>query len=239
LLGCAGHSTQAMAQFLEALFPELKFQIDVDPLDLQADVAWARLPGAPPELAERLADWHCRGVHAEFTLVGSKPGDVLFKTETVAPFICKSTWPASVPDNLYRLTTRPNSIRARYTSAFRVKTAGNYRFTLETYAGSGSLTVDNTRHSGTTQTVMPLTAGLHNLEVSAQFAPWAREPLIRLLWAGPDTGDQQELMPFYRLAPLDPSCAAAAGQDPFTATVNAPRRYLTNWLASGTFDSPN
>jgi hypothetical protein len=227
--------------FLETLLPELEFQIDVDQLDMQADVAWARVPGPPPELAQRLADWRCRGVRSEFSLVGTTPGEVLFKTESVAPFICKSTWPAVLPERLHRLTTRPGSIQARYWSPFSIAKGGNYLFSLETYAGSGSLTIDGKRRDAHAHTPVQLDPGLHELEVRAEFAPMATEPVIRLVWSGPDTEQRLELMPFYRIAPLDPSCPAAAGQAPITAAGAAPRkyRYLTDWLSLGPFDSPD
>src|SRR5262249_33908686 len=150
---------EAETEFLQTLLPELKFQIDVDPLDLQADVAWARLPGPPPELAQRLADWRCRGVHAEFTLVGEKPDDIMFRYDTVGPFICKSTWPAEVPERLYRLNPRPKSINVTYTTPFTVTNAGEYRFALETYAGSGTLTIDGLRRDASAHTTVPLSAG--------------------------------------------------------------------------------
>ena len=230
----AGQSTEPITQFLSALLPGLQFEFDSDPLGMGADIASARLPGPPPELAQRLADWHCRGVHAEYALIGSNNAEVLFKLETVAPFICKSTWPAAVPDRLYRMTTRPSSIQTRYSSPFTVAVGGDYLFALETYAGNGTITIDGVRRDAKP---VHLDAGLHTLEVRAEFAPMAWEPVIRLLWSGPDTANRQELMPFYRLAPIDPSCAQAAGQAPFAATAAGKRGYLTNWLTRGPFDN--
>jgi hypothetical protein len=235
----AGRSTEAITEYLEKLLPELKCQIDVDPLDLQADVAWARVPGPPPELARRLADWNCRGVHAEYSLVGSKATDILYKIDVVAPFICKSTWPASVPDRLYRLATRPDSIQAHYASPFMITKGGDYLFSLETYAGTGTLMIDGAKRDIYAKNAVPLEPGMHNLEVQAQFAPMAWEPVIRLMWAGPDSDQRQELMPFYRIAPLDPSCADREQQAPQSAGAAATRTYLTNWLTLGPFDSPN
>jgi hypothetical protein len=230
----AGASTEPIAQFLSTLLPGLEFELDADPLALGADIAYARLPGPPPELAQRLTDWHCRGVHAEFSLIGPNNGEVLFKVETVAPFICKSTWPAAVPDRLYRLNPRPSGIQVRYASPFTIAVGGDYLFALETYAGSGTITIDGARRDAKP---VHLDAGLHTLEVRANFAPMAWEPVIRLLWSGPDTANRQELMPFYRLAPVDPSCAEAAGQAPFAAAGVGKRDYLTTWLTRGPFDN--
>ena len=231
----AGRSTEAITEYLEKLLPELKFQIDVDPLDLQADVAWARVPGPPPALARRLADWNCRGVHAEYSLVGAKATDILYKIDVVAPFICKSTWPASVPDRLYRLATRPDSIQAHYASPFMITKGGDYLFSLDTYAGTGTLMIDGEKRDISAHNAVPLEPGTHNLEVQAQFAPMAWEPVIRLTWAGPDSDQRQELMPFYRIAPLDPSCADREQQAPQSAGAAATRNYLINWLTLGPF----
>jgi len=140
---------------------------------------------------------------------------------------------------LYRLNPRPKSINVTYTTPFSVTSAGEYRFALETYAGSGTLTIDGLRRDASAHTTVPLSAGLHTLEVRAEFAPMALEPVIRLVWSGPDTGNRQELMPFYRLAPIDPGCAAAAGQTPFADNPPAPHSYVTDWLALGPFDNPN
>jgi hypothetical protein len=235
----AGRSTEAIAQFLETLLPELKFQFDVDPLDMSADVAYAHLPGPPPELAERLDTWHCRGVHASFSISGAAKTETLFALDTVAPFICKSTWPAAIPQYLYRLTEPASGIRAHYTTPFAITTGGDYRFSLETYAGSAELFIDGVKRDANAQTPARLEPGLHDLDVTGNFAPMAFEPSIRLLWSGPDTDNRQELMPFYRVAPVDPTCAAAAGQAPFATGAAGARRYLTDWLVLGPFDSPN
>jgi hypothetical protein len=233
-----GRSTEAVAEFLHYLLPALEFTIDADPLDMQADVAYARLPGPPADLAQRLADWRCRGVHADWSIRGQS-GDKVFTLDTVAPFVCRSTWPAAVPEQLYRLTTRATGIQVRYTSPFTVASGGDYLFGLETYAGNGTLTIDGVRRDASAHTPAALDAGLHTLEVLAEFAPLAIEPGIRLAWSGPDTANRAELMPFYRIAPVDPSCPAAAGQAPFAATNGDGRHtYLTNWLTLGPFDSP-
>jgi hypothetical protein len=70
------------------------------------------------------------------------------------------------------------------------------------------------------------------------------EPSIRLVWRGPDTGGRDELMPFYRIASVNPRCAlaAAAGEVGAAADQQRPeaapaplRRYLTDWLVLGPF----
>jgi hypothetical protein len=230
-----GKSTPAVATYLEGLFPGLKFEIDPDPLDLTGDIAWARVPGPPPELAERLAEWKCRGVHATFTV--DDKGATILKVDTVAPFICRSTWPGKIPEQLYRMPKPPTAILARYEAPFTVQ-GGEYRFALEMYVGSGELIIDGVRRDSDGRVPVPLAEGLHQLLVTAKFAPMAAEPSIRLLWSGPDTGQRQQLMPFYRLTPVDPSCASSAGQAPYAAAGRDGRAgYLTNWLALGPFDN--
>src|SRR5262249_54093371 len=118
---------------------------------------------------------------------------------------------------------------------FNIASGGDYRFALETYAGSGEIHIDGTRVDSSAHTPITLAPGLHRLEVTSTFAPLAFEPAIRLEWSGPDTGDHQEVMPFYRIASIDPSCAAGAGQVPFTALGAQGRRYLTDWLVLGPF----
>jgi hypothetical protein len=235
-----GSNTESVAHFLESLFPELRFQIDADPLDMHADIAYARVPGPPPELAARLADWHCRGARTQFVLEGPTDGEVLFKVETVSPVISRATWPAAVPDTLYRLTTRPSRIRARYEATFRVQTSGDYRFYLATYAGTGTVAVDGQPLDSLGHAPRYLDAGMHTLEVKTEFAPMAIEPAITLLWSGPDTKDHQQLMPLYQVGSVDPTCAGAAGQEPFAALGRSGKgRYLTAWLVAGPFPSPN
>ncbi len=234
----AGRATGAMVQFLETLLPELKFQTDVDPLDMLGDVAYARVPGPPPELAERLNEWRCRGVREQWSIIGSSsPEETLFSLDTVAPLIDKSTWPTAIPNHVNQLAPRVTAIRARYTATFNIATGGEYLFSLETYAGNGEIHIDGQRVDANAHTPIQLVPGLHRLEVTSNFAPLAFEPAIRLQWSGPDTGDHQEVMPFYRVATVDPSCAAGAGQAPFTALGAKGHRYLTDWLALGTFET--
>jgi hypothetical protein len=234
----AGRSTAAVAEFLASEFPELAFTYDADPLGAQADVAWARVPGPPPQLAERLARWDCRGAHARFAVVGPGPNEVPLSVETTVPFIAKCTWPAVIPDTLYRLAQRPNAIQTRFTADFAVATAGDYRFSLELYAGTGTLRIDDVPRDMYAHTPVPLAVGMHRLEVTAEFAPLAMEPAIELLWSGPDTGGRPQLMPFYRLTPLAPSCAPAGSVGSAGAAPDAADRFLAAWLVLGPFARP-
>jgi len=204
-----------------------------------ADVAYARLPGPPPDLADRLAQWECRGAHADFSLTGAQPGETVFDLKAVVPFVSKSTWPPRLFQTLNRLSTRPTRIRMTYSAPFNVVMPGEYRFALATYVGSGTLTIDDKRVDASGGVPVRIDAGLHLLELAADFAPLAFEPNISFSWSGPDTGDRQELMPFYRLTPVDPSCAAGAGQTPVALGAARQRRYLTAWLGLGPFDNAN
>ncbi len=94
------------------------------------------------------------------------------------------------------------------------------------YAGSGTLTIDGTARDIYAHVPVPLSAGVHRLDVAANFAPMALEPSMELRWSGPDTQNRAELMPFYRLATLDPACAAADGAA--AGTTNPP--FLSEWL---------
>lgn len=204
----AGRATSAVAAFLSSLFPELTFRIDRDPLELQGDVASVHVPAPPAELSARLARWRCQGARATYTITGPGPGEVQFEHTAVVPFISRSTWPAEIPERLYRMVQRPSGIQLRASADFLVQTAGDYRFSLELYAGTGTLHVDGKPSDTYAYAPVPLSAGLHRLEVAADFAPMAMEPGIELRWSGPDSGGVAELMPFYRLAPVDPACNA-------------------------------
>ncbi len=210
----AGRGNSAVTMFLESLFPGLSFTLDPDPMKLNADVAYARLSGPPPELAARLATWHCRGVRGEYELIGSEPDEVVARFTTVAPLIDYSFWPAAARNAMYTRHPHPSQIRVRLSTPFVLREGGDYVFELGTYAGSGELWIDGESQNPRGSAPIHLSPGVHTLEIKGVFAPQAIEPTIRLVWSGPETGGQREVMPFYRIAPVDPSCAEASGNAP-------------------------
>ena len=117
------------------------------------------------------------------SLVAAEGGRQLFRIEIVAPFIGKSTWPGECRRTCTGLTTRPGSIQAHYTLADHDQRRG-LSLLLEAYAGSGTLMIDGVKRDvyARNRAAEP---GMHHLEVQAQFAPMAWEPVIRLIWAGP------------------------------------------------------
>jgi hypothetical protein len=232
-----GRNTAAMVEYLEWLLPGVKFTTDVDPLELEADVAYVRLPGPPADLTERLANWDCRGMQADFSLIGQN--GPIYNLQRVVPFLTKSVWPAAMIEKLYRAVPPPTGIHIRGRTEFRIDKGGEYSFEAENYTGSARISIDGLNSSGTDPR-LALNAGMHQIEVTADFPPMVIEPHLRLLWSGPDTGNVKQLMPFYRIAPLNPACASAAGADSAgaanPAVGAAPRHYLTEWLGLGPFD---
>jgi hypothetical protein len=201
-----GRNTPALAKYLEWLLPDVHFTIDKDPLEMEADVAYVRLPAPPADLAERLAKWNCRGARADFSLLGANK-TTLYEAHKVVPYLAKSVWPAPMIEQLYRLAPQPTGIHIHAQGDFDVRVAGQYGFEVESYAGAAQLFIDGKRAIGPTSRI-PLSAGRHTLEVTADYGPMSIEPQMRVLWSGPDTGDRQELMPFYRIAVPDPDCGA-------------------------------
>ena len=206
-----GRNTPALAAYLEWLLPDVHFTIDKDPLELEADVAYVRLPAPPADLAERLAEWNCRGAQADFVLLGPNKS-TLWEAHKVVPYLSKSVWPGPMIEQLYRQAGQATGIHIEAHADFDVRTSGQYGFDVECYAGTAQLSVDGKRVPGSTAR-MPLIDGRHTLDIIADYGPMGIEPQMRLLWSGPDTGDRQELMPFYRIAPLNPACGTPAAPE--------------------------
>ncbi|MGH7790479.1 MAG: glycosyltransferase family 39 protein [Candidatus Binatia bacterium] len=201
-----GRSTDALTAYLKFLMPELQFETTVDPLEMGADVTFARVDDVPPSLARVLANWRCRGVRAKYEIIGADGEEVLWSIDGVGPFVSRSVWPAELSEALYRLPVPKSGIRGRFTGDIAIATGGDYLFQVNVYAGSAELWIDGLRRADDGRTKLPLAAGVHHIEVKALFAPMAIEPAISLMWSGPESGHQIEVLPFYRLAVPDPSC---------------------------------
>jgi len=209
LFAMAGRSTPAVARYLTALLPGVELQFDRDPLDLGADIASAHLPAAPPEVVRRLDEMRCRGIRGDYALIGAAEGEVLFKQTSIVPFVSKSTWPQKMMHALEASRVPVTRIRIDYATTFQVTQPGEYRFLVGVYAGQGTLRIDGETRDGSAEKPVQLGAGAHTLELAADFAPLGAEAYIELLWSGPDTGNRQELVPFYLISPPDPSCGPA------------------------------
>jgi hypothetical protein len=208
LFAAAGPGTATVRRYVEWLLPGLEMEWQPDPLGAEGDIAYAHVPGAPPDLKRRLGSLRCQGMRAEFELVGGTSG-VVKRFTRVLPFIDTSTWPGEVRDAVFRAPVRPEAIRVSFDATFKIERPGRYTFILESYAGSAEMFIDAGAHPLYSRGPVELDAGEHTLSVRGQFEPLAVEPNIRLSWRGPDTGGSAELIPFYRIAAEDPSCRAA------------------------------
>ncbi len=202
-------NTDDVAAYLAWLAPELTFTFDRDPLDLGAEVAWARLDGRPPGLAQRLAAAACRGAEAEFALVGAQDREVLAQERVIIPFVDRSVWPDSLLQHVYRVG--PSRLRLRVEATFTVTTGGFYAFALDGYGGQVALKVDGRHRSAPGVLQLELAPGRHTLSVEGDFA--LITPSVSLRWSGPDTGNRQELMPFYRVAVPSADCPPAPEEE--------------------------
>ena len=217
-------NTDDVAAYLHWLLPELEFQFHRDPLTMGGDIAYARVPAMPPDLAARVAAAGCRGAVADFTLIGKQPDEILARQRTVVPFIDRSVWPDALMQQLPRLV--PTRMGVRIAAPITIATGGEYRFALDTYGGSATLLIDGQRRDGHGFTAANLTAGVHELVVEGNFG--LITPSIGLRWSGPDTQNRQELVPLYRIAAPVEGCPFP--NEPMkTSADDADRR---RWVAS-------
>lgn len=209
LVVLSGSSTGAVKEYLEWLFPSLEMQWVPDPDGLAGDIAYAHLQTPPAALADRLAALSCGSVQGSYELVGSSPDEVLARVDAVAPLIDRTTWPVAIREATIRSELRGKQIRVRLQATFAVQTAGEYEFSFENYAGSTTLQVDGKPVSTGMNLPVRLNAGSHSFEVNGTFDALADAQVVRLFWHGPDSHNQRELMPLYRLAATNPPCLGA------------------------------
>jgi hypothetical protein len=207
LFAFAGPGTAAIKEYLEWFLPEVRFEVDLDPLDRQGEVAYAHVSAAPPDLAARLARGLCPGVRGEYELI-DRTGATIARLTAMSPLLDYGTWPSVVWQTVGRVEDRLARVRVRMHGAFEVETRGSYQFTPELYGGQAQVVVD--RQIGGPRGAIMLEAGRHEIEVTGLFEPRSREALLRLLWRGPDTRGKPEVLPFYRLAPPEGPCVPTA-----------------------------
>lgn len=213
LLGFAGASTPDVREYLEWLLPGLKMSVETDPLNLGGDLVYAHLEQTPAALSSAVAAARCRGVRAEYRLVGPSADGAALNMSAVLPFIDGTTWPGEVRGRLHQMQTRPPSMTVRFQADFVVRTAGDYSFASEGYPGKTALVLDGQQYASQVPSVH-LESGSHRMELNATLEPEPNLMSVSLLWKGPDSLGQSELMPFYRISPADASCAGEGGVDP-------------------------
>ncbi len=209
LLVYAGASTRAVKEYLEWLLPGLQMQFERDAVGDLSNIAYAHLPAAPPDLADRLVVSRCLGALSTYEVTGSTPDDVLATVTTVAPIVDTATWPGVVWEAVSRAQGRARQIHVETKATFLVPQPGVYSFSVQAYAGQAELRIDGERNAAALANQgIQLDAGKHSLEISGRFA--VVEPALQLLWRGPTNRSANELMPLYRLVEADPACLSGS-----------------------------
>jgi hypothetical protein len=204
----AGPGTTIVQRYLEWLIPGLQMQFEPDPLRLDGEIAYAHIDEAPAALRDGLAAVDCYGGQAVFRLVDRTGAETLFTLERRAPFVDAPTLPGELRGSLQNAEPAASKVIAEFRSDFTVEHKGAYRFTTQAYPGLAELSLDGQPYPTQQGRDLHLEAGSHRLELKATLAPDPVALVVRLFWSGPDSGNKQEIMPLYRLAPADPKCAS-------------------------------
>ena len=202
----AGEDTLRTKEFLEELFPGLDLRFVKDPIGRGGDIAYQHLEGRPAGLDEALASFGCRGVAVDYIYRGPAREE-LRRVRRVAPMVGRATWPTEVEQWFHRAAP-PARLEVLYRARISIERGGEYRFTFFSYGGVATIRVGG-RIVASGRTV-ELPPGVHEIDARVDFAPLAGELRARFLWKGPDTGDVDELIPFYRIAEIDPACGGAS-----------------------------
>jgi hypothetical protein len=202
-----GEDTRDHARFLHDVIPGLTMEFIPDELAVGGDLAFGRVPDRPASLDAALDRLRCRGVNVEYLYRGQGPNEILHRVQRVEPLVGLGTWPTEVVHAFHR-GVRATRLEVRYDATFRIEKAGQYRLDAKFYVGPVTLQIDG-------RPVPPsgglyLEAGEHRFHAVADLAPLAGGLNARFLWAGPDTGGEYELVPFYRIAEPVPPCTAVA-----------------------------
>ncbi|MGD9762668.1 MAG: glycosyltransferase family 39 protein [Candidatus Binatia bacterium] len=207
----SGNVTPDLARYVQWLAPELEFTFVPGPYESGSDIGYARAPTTPAGLSDRLNAARCRGAVAELQLIGKTPDEVLANRRMVLPLITRAVWPEDLIARLEYIGVQ--RIRVLVNAPFQITNGGEYRFGLDVYDGRAELRIDGHRQAQQASAAVYLGPGWHELVLEADLAG---DPNVQLRWSGPDTGNKQELIPFYRIAAPVPDCppgppAGAAG----------------------------
>lgn len=200
----SGSSVSSVQNYLEWLIPGLRMQFEPDPDKRGGDIAFAHLSERPPSLVARIDAARCLGVQGEYQLLGDPEGKVLAHRTGVAPFIDYTTWSADMGRLVEKFAPNVSGISTRLQAAFLIDTPGQYVFAQEGNAMRTEMLIDGNGY--VYGAPVDLDAGPHRLEIVSKFRG-AESAQFRLLWKGPGTRDQLEVMPLYRMAEVDETCA--------------------------------
>lgn len=204
-----GQDTQDHARFLRDLIPGLEMEFIPDELAVGGELAFGRLPDRPASLDAALDGLRCRGINVEYIYRGENPNEILHRFQRVEPMIGLGTWPTAVVHAFHR-GVRPKRLEVHYDAVFRIETAGQYRLDAKFYVGPVTLQIDE--RTVPSAGGLYLEAGEHRFHAVADLEPLAGGLTARFLWAGPDSGGEYELIPFYRIAEPVPPCTDLAAK---------------------------
>jgi hypothetical protein len=207
LLDFAGSATPSVQRYLEWAVPGLQLQFEGDPLNLGGELAYGHLEQMPARATDAIEASRCHGLRAHYSLVDDAGTDRVTMKGT-APLIGDATIPGELRDAIERAESRPRAVTARFDGEFAIAEAGDYQFVAQTYPGKAQLEIDGHPLDDSANQSVNLTAGQHRVEMRAELEPEPLALTVRLLWKGPDSNQEQEIIPFYRIAPVDPACAA-------------------------------
>lgn len=204
----AGEGTKTAQAYMQTLLPGVAMHYEPDPLKREGDIAFAHVDSVPPHLAKSLAEARCRGARAEFNAIDRASGQTVHTEQVVVPFIDAAAIPGTLRNRVSDVQPTLARVSARYRGEITITTPGEYRFASQVYPGSGMLMIDGKTYGGGERTIK-LAAGPHQVDLQVTFDPDPLTMVARLYWQGPDSGNQHEIVPFYRLTAADPSCVAA------------------------------
>lgn len=213
----AGEGTKTAQAYMQSLLPGVTMHYEPDPLKREGDIAFAHVDDIPPALAKGLAVARCRGAQADFSVIERATGQSVYSEAIVVPFVDAAAIPGTLRNHVSDMNPAPARVTARFSGQIAITTPGEYRFATQVYPGSGQLTIDRKTFGGPEQGVT-LAAGPHQIELQATFDPDPLTMVARVYWQGPDSGNQREVLPFYRLTVPDPACLATAGAVPPVST---------------------
>jgi hypothetical protein len=208
----AGASTREVGQYLAWLLPSLPLEIVSGPKGPESDIAYVHLAAPPEDLPRRLeATAACPGATAVFRILGNDEAELTHE-ERVVPFVDRSTFPHSVLSDVWRLQDETKSIRVQFNASFGVRQGGDYFIIADLAPGDGDLFVDGEHVETLTGVRLALQPGMHTLELRGVYPAKVGLPSAELFWAGPDTGEQKQLMPLYRLGENEACRASTASE---------------------------
>ncbi|MFI5397551.1 MAG: hypothetical protein ACHQ9S_18600 [Candidatus Binatia bacterium] len=205
----SGSSVSSVQNYLEWLIPGLRMQFEFDPDRRGGELAYAHLSDRLPCLVARIEAARCLGVQGEYEILGSA-GETLAHVTGSAPFIDYTSWSAEMGRLFEKFGPNVTGISMRLQAAIMIDAPGKYVFAQEGDAVWMEMLIDGNEY--VRGAPVDLDAGPHRLEILCKFRG-SESAQIRLLWKGPGTQDQLEVMPLYRLAEVGEACADGQHQE--------------------------